>query len=175
MDELNGRPLGTQIAGWVLVSAAALGLLGAVVLGVDGVRDVGSGLIFFIVTGVALVLAYNLELWEGRLHNDLGFALGWGAFPVVVAYYAQAGRVDAVSLLAAAGATGLSGAQRALSTPARRLRRRVARIEGTVELRDGGVEPIRIAGLLQPLERALRALSWASVALALALLTARLP
>lgn len=174
LDELNGRPLDTHIPGWGLISAAALGLACAVVLGADGVRDVGWELLVFIVVGVVLVVAYNLELWGGLVHNDLGFALGWGAFPVVVSYFAQAGRIDEVALLGAAGATGLSGAQRALSTPARRLRRRVGRIKGTVELRDGTVEAIEIKSLLEPLERALRALSWATGALALALLAARL-
>ncbi len=108
------------------------------------------------------------------MHNDAGFALAWGAFPVVVAYFAQADRIDAVAVLAAAGAAGLSIAQRALSTPARHLRRRVLHVEGRVELRDGEVKKIEIANLLDPLERALRALSWASVAIALALLAARL-
>lgn len=174
LDELNGRPLGTQIPGWALISVATLGLAGAVVLGADGVRDSGPELIAFIVAGVVLVLAYNLELWGGRLHNDVGFALAWGAFPVVVAYFAQAGRIDAVAVLAAAWAVGSSVAQRALSTPARNLRRRVVRVEGTVELRDGGIEKLEVAGLLRPLEQALRALSWATVALALAMLAARL-
>ncbi|MBA2272285.1 MAG: hypothetical protein H0W21_00060 [Actinobacteria bacterium] len=174
LDELNGRPLGTQIPGWALISIAALGLTGAVVLGADGVRDVGPELVAFILAGVLLVLAYNLELWGGRLHNDVGFALAWGAFPVLVAYFAQADRIDGVAVLAAAGAAGLSIAQRVLSTPARRLRRRVSHVEGTVELRDGRVEAIDVENLLEPLERALRALSWATVALALAMLTARL-
>ncbi len=175
LDELNGRPLDTQIPRWTLICLASLGLAGAVVLGADGVRDVGPELIAFIVTGVVLVLGYNLELWRGRLHNDVAFALGWGAFPVVVAYFAQTGRVDAVALLAAAGAAGFSVAQRALSTPARYLRRRVTRVQGTAERRDGGIETLDVAGMLRPLEHALRALSWATVALALALLAARLP
>lgn len=174
LDELNGRPLGTRIPGWALISVAALGLIAAVVLGADGVRDIGPELTVFIVAGVVLVLGYNLELWGGRMHNDPGFALAWGAFPVVVAYFAQAGRIDAVAVLAAAGASGLSLAQRALSTPARHLRRRVSRVEGTVELRNGSAETIEVADLLEPLERALRALSWATVALALAVLAARL-
>ncbi len=143
-------------------------------MGADGVRDVGPELIVFIVAGVLLVLAYNLELGGGRLHNDVGFALAWGAFPVVVAYFAQADRIDAVGVLAATGAAGLSIAQRALSTPARRLRRGVSHVEGTVELRGGEVRVISIGTLLEPLERALRALSWATVALALAMLAARL-
>ena len=175
LDELNGRPLDTKIPRWILISMAIVGLSGAVLLGADGVRDVGPGLVVFVVTGVVLVIAYNLELWGGRLHNDTGFALAWGAFPVVVAYFAQAERIDSVALLAASGAAGLSIAQRALSTPARLLRRRISRVQGTFELRNGEVKTIQIGTLLEPLERALRASSWATVALALAMLLERLP
>lgn len=175
LDELHGRPLDTKIPRWALISAAIAGLAGAVLLGADGVRDVGPELVVFVVTGVVLVIAYNLELWGGRLHNDTGFALAWGAFPVVVAYFAQAERIDSVALLAASGAAGLSIAQRALSTPARLLRRRISRVQGTFELRNGEVMTIQIGTLLEPLERALRASSWATVALALAMLLKRLP
>ena len=175
LDELHGRPLDTKIPRWALISAAIAGLAGAVLLGADGVRDVGPELVVFVVTGVVLVIAYNLELWGGRLHNDTGFALAWGAFPVVVAYFAQAERIDSVALLAASGAAGLSIAQRALSTPARLLRRRISRVQGTFELRNGEVKTIQIGTLLEPLERALRASSWATVALALAMLLKRLP
>ena len=35
-----------------------------------------------IAVGAFLVLAYNLELFGGRFHTDLWFALAWGAFPV---------------------------------------------------------------------------------------------
>ena len=59
------------------------------------------------------------------LHTDAGFALCWGAFPLVTAYVAQANGVDGAALLGAGAAFALSSAQRTLSTPARLLRRRV--------------------------------------------------
>lgn len=174
LDELNGRPLRTSIPGRVLVVVSALSLGGAVWLGIIAVRWVGAGLILFIVTGVFLVVAYNLEWFGGRLHTDAGFAASWGAFPVIVAYFLQTGRLNTVPVVGAAAAFALSMAQRALSSPARLLRRRVRHVKGELELSDGGIQRLDTASLLAPLERALRALSWGFVALAASLLLARL-
>ena len=173
LDELHGRPLHTAIpAGW-LIGLGAGGLLAACALGLIGVATVGAGLIPFIVIGPLLVVGYNLELFGGWIHTDLGFAVAWGAFPVLVGYFVQAGRIDPTALLAAVAAVGLSLAQRHLSTPARTLRRRVAEVDGRVRMNDGTVHELGEAALLEPLERALNSLSWAMVVLALALLTAR--
>jgi hypothetical protein len=173
LDELHGRPLRTTIpTGW-LVTAAVGGLLIACGLGVAGVATVGPGLLVFIVIGPLLVLGYNLEWHDGWLHTDVGFAAAWGAFPVLVAYYVQAERLDLTAALAAAAALGFSLAQRSLSTPARALRRRVANVAGTVTMGDGSMHELTPSRLLKPLERALKALSWSMVALALALLADR--
>ena len=107
------------------------------------------------------------------MHTDLGFALELGAFPVVTAYVAQTDTIRVAAIVAAVAATGLSLAQRALSTPARVLRRRVATVDGTMVHSDGTVTPITHASLLAPLEFTLRALSWSVVALAVALAVAR--
>ena len=173
LDELHGRPLRTTIpTGW-LVTAAVGGLLTACALGVAGVATVGPGLLVFIVIGPLLVLGYNLEWRDGWLHSDVGFAAAWGAFPVLVAYYVQAERLDLTAALAAVAALGFSLAQRSLSTPARALRRRVVNVGGTVTMGDGSMHELTASRLLRPLERALKALSWSMVALALALLADR--
>jgi len=174
LDELHGRPLRTAIPTALLVAVAAGGLLIACALGFVGVATVGTGLLVFIAIGPLLVLGYNLELFGGRIHTDLGFAAAWGAFPVLVGYFVQADRLDLTAALAAAAALGFSLAQRSLSTPARTLRRRVAHLDGSIEMRDGNVHVLNDAVLLEPLERALSELSWAMVALALALVAARL-
>lgn len=174
LDELHGHPLRTRISDRTLRLAAGAGLAAAVGLGVAGVPRVGTGLLAFVVIGPLLVVGYNLELFGGRLHSDVGFALSWGAFPAVTGYFAQAERVDAVALLAGGASFWLSYAQRTLSTPARLLRRRVAGIEGSLTLGDGTVERLDGGFLLDPLERALRALSWSMVGLAAALAVARL-
>lgn len=174
LDELKGRPLGTAIPGSVLTAAAVIGLVGAVGLGVAGVTRFGPGLLPFIVVGVLFVFAYNLELLGGRLHGDSWFALSWGAFPVLTAYFAQTGRISIGAVAVAAGAFALSFGQRSLSTPARLLRRRSSSVTGTVTLRDGSAVPLDEATLLRPLERALRAFSWGVVAIALGLAASKL-
>ncbi len=174
LDELHGRPLRTHISDRTLIVTSGVGLAGALGLGVAGVTRVGLVLVPFMVVGPLLVVAYNAELFGGRVHTDVGFALAWGAFPLLTAYVAQAATVDVAAVLGAAAAFALSYAQRSLSTPARRLRRKVQRVEGTLTLADGSVESLDEAALLAPLERALHALAWSMVALAAALVVARL-
>jgi hypothetical protein len=150
------------------------GLAGAVALGVAGVVQVGPALVPFLIVGPLLVIGYNFELFGGAIHNDVGFSASWGAFPVLTAYVAQTGRLAVAPVVAALGAFALSAAQRALSTPARMVRRRTSDISGTITLSDGTVRPIDRATILAPLERALRSLSWAMVLIAAALAVARL-
>lgn len=173
-DELQDRPLRTQIPFWALVTACVAGLGGGLVLGVLGVLETGLVLVPFLVVGPLLVIAYNAELFGGAFHTDVGFALSWGAFPVLTAYVAQAADVSAGAVLAAAGATALSLAQRALSSPARRLRRRVVDVRGTLVLADGSEDHVDRDRLLEPLERGLRTLAWAVVLFAASLAVFRL-
>ena len=173
LDELHDRPLRTQVPAWLLIIAAAVSLCGAVALGLVGVARVGPGLLIFIVAGIVLTCGYNLELFGGHLHNDVTFALAWGAFPVLVGYYAQAETLRPPALAAGVAAYGLSAAQRALSTPARTLRRHVDAIDGTIRYDDGRKEPVTAASLLAPLESALKATAAGVVALAVALVLYR--
>ena len=174
LDELHGRPLRTEIPRGALWAAAIAGLGLAVGLGAAGVPVVGVGLLPFIAAGVLFVFAYNLELLGGKLHGDFWFAVSWGAFPVLTAYFAQAGRLSVGAVLAAVAALALSAGQRALSTPARALRRRSTSVEGAVTLVDGVRVPLDPGVLLRPLELALRAFSWGVVALGAALVGERL-
>jgi hypothetical protein len=173
LDELHGRPLHTHISSGVLVAVATIALAGSLALGVVGVGRSGVGLVAFMVLGPILVVGYNLEIFGGGLHSDLGFAAAWGAFPVLTSYFVQAGRLDVTALLAATAAFALSLAQRTLSTQARVVRRRATRLEGTMTMRDGSTVAFDERALLQPIERTLRSLSWAMVALAGALIAAR--
>jgi hypothetical protein len=174
LDELRGRPLRTRIPSPALVAVVVVGLAGALALGVVGVYWVGWTLIPFMVAGPVLVIAYNAELFGGALHTDFGFAAAWGAFPVLTGYVAQVGSLAVAPVLAAAGAFALSAAQRRLSTPARNIRRRAVRVEGSITYGDGRIVPITADGLLRPLELALRASSWAIVLLAAAMAVAAL-
>jgi len=174
LDELRGRPLQTRLPAGLLWAAAVIGLSGAVVIGIAGVWVLGPWLLPFIALGVFFVFAYNLELLRGRVHGDFWFALSWGAFPVLTAYFAQTGRLSLAAVGAAVAGYALSYAQRMLSTPARLLRRRSRSVAGAVTMNDGSQVSLDKPTLLRPLERALAAASWGVVALALALVTSRL-
>jgi hypothetical protein len=174
LDELHGRPLRTQLSSAALVGAAVIGLAAAVGLGVIGVTKTGWELVPFIVIGPLVLIAYNAELFGGLVHNDVGFAAAWGAFPVLTAYVAQTRTAAPAPILAACGAFGLSIAQRRLSSPARALRRRTEQVDGSVKLASGETVAIDRQYLLGPLEGALRALSWSTVLLATALAVARM-
>lgn len=174
LDELHGRPLRTTISSGALGLATSVALAGAVALGVVGVIKVGLVLVPFIVVGPLLVVAYNAELLGGVVHTDVGFALAWGAFPVLTAYVAQTGTMALAPVLAALAAFALSAAQRSLSTPARKIRRSVSAVEGSLTMADGTREPLDERMLLAPMEKALRAMAFGLVVLAAALAVARL-
>ena len=174
LDELRGRPLRTSIPSSILVGLAALSLATACAIGVVGAIAFEPWLVALVPLGVFLVLAYNLELLGGRFHSDLWFGLAWGGFPVICGYAAVAGDLSVAALLAAAFAVLLSLAQRALSNHVRFVRRRVAAVDGELELRDGSRERLDADRLIAAEERGLRLLAAASVVLAAALVAFRL-
>jgi hypothetical protein len=174
LDELNGRPLGTAIPSRVLVVLATASIAGAVAIGVGAAVAWTLWLLPCVAFGGFIVVAYNLELFRGRFHGDLWFALAWGAFPVITAYVAQAETLRVEALLAAAAATLVSAAQRVLSTEVRTMRRRTASVSGMLELADGTTVPLTAARLRAAPELALRLLTGGVVGLALALVSARL-
>ena len=174
LDELEGRPLETRIPGRVLLTLTALSLGGAVAIGIAGALSFDGWLLVFVAIGALLVPVYNLELFGGALHNGFGFSVGWGAFPLLTGYFACAGTISWVALLAAGFAALTSYVQRVLSTPVRHVRRRVAAVTGTAELRDGGNEPITRELLYRTQERSLKLLAAAHVLLAGSLLVLRL-
>jgi hypothetical protein len=169
LDELRGRPLGTRIPSGVLIGIAFVGLAGAITLGVLGAIRVSPWMVAFIACGAFIALAYNLEWFGGALHSDLWFALGWGGFPALTGAFAQTGRLSVAGVLAAAACATVSAAQRVLSTPVRRLRRKAIAIEGRVTYEGGVEEPLDNAWLRATPERALRMLSLAVPLLAIAL------
>lgn len=173
LDELHGRPLGTGLSDRTLIALAVAGLGGACAIGIAGAVTVSATLIPFVLGGAFLVLAYDLELFGGRLHNDATFALAWGAFPALTGFWVCALRVEAPGLLVAASCALLSLAQRRLSTPVRELRRRTVAVDGEQRLADGTSVPLTAARLAAPLEGALRALWFALVLLATGLVVLR--
>ena len=117
LDELHDRPLRTGLSDRTLIALSVLSLLGALAIGVAGIVEVTAWLAPFVVAGALFLPAYNLELLGGRLHSDLWFAIGWGAFPALTGYFVQAQRITAAAMLIAAACLALSVAQRRLSSP----------------------------------------------------------
>jgi len=173
LDELHGRPLRTRIPDGVLYSLAALSLAGALALGIVGALLASPWLLPFIAFGLFIVPAYNLEWLRGRFHGDLWFALAWGAFPFLTAYWASAERLEPSALLGALAVFALSLAQRTLSSRVRTLRRKARHVQGTITYADGSREEIDRPWALAPDEKALMLLSAFVVGISLAALLAR--
>jgi hypothetical protein len=157
LDELQGRPLQTRIGRRMLFVLATLSLVGATAIGIATAFYTSLGLLVFVAVGSFIAVAYNLELFGGRFHGTWWFALGWGALPVLATYFAAAETIRAEAVAAAVFAALVSWTQRVLSTPVRSQRRQ----EGALKA-DG-----------KQAELALRILSAAMVALALALVLVR--
>jgi hypothetical protein len=157
LDELQGRPLRTEIPRRILWLFAFGSIVGAVVIGVVSALLWTPWLLVFVAVGVFLVFAYNLELFGGVFHTDLWFALAWGAFPLLTGYFVVAETLSLEAFFAAIFAVATSLAQRVLSTQVRGVRR--GRIAESVDI--------------APAENALRALTLSIVALAAALLALR--
>lgn len=173
LDELRGRPLGTEIPARTLVALAVLSIAAACAIGVAVALSFSLWVLAAVAAGAFLVPAYNLELFGGRFHTDAWFAVSWGAFPVLTGYLACAGRLAAAPLVAAAWAAALSLAQRRLSTEARQARRHVVSMEGEVRLSDGTRMPVTRDTLAAAPEAVLRLLAVSSVLLAAALVVLR--
>jgi hypothetical protein len=174
LDELNGRPLRTQLSDRTLIALAVVSLAGAVAIGVVGVVTVSASLAVFVAAGTFIVVAYNLELFGGRFHSDTWFAVAWGAFPALTSYWANALTLRVPGLGVAAGCFALSLAQRRLSTPARELRRRTLHLSGTQTLADGTEVELDAERLAAPLDGALRAMAVAIVLIAATVVWTRL-
>ncbi len=166
LDELQGRPLNTRIPRPALWSMALVSIGGAIAIGILGAISVSPWIGLFIAAGAFLLFAYNLEWQRGFFHSGFWFALSWGAFPFVSAYWAVSASFDVGPLFLAFGCFLLSMAQRRLSSSVRKVRRDVRRISGTVEYNDGALGRIDARALVGAPEAALRALTLAVIALA---------
>ena len=169
-DELQGRPLGTRIPNATLIALGSLGLIGAVALGILAATQLGAGFLVFVVVGAALVLLYGVE--APLVHSDVGFALGWGGFPVLTAAFATSAP-PIPAALAAIAASLISLAQRRLSTPVRRIRRTSTEVRGEITYRDGTTEMIHRGSIIAAPEAALRLLWLAMVTLSAGMLLTR--
>ena len=168
LDEVKSRPLGTRISDRALWVIGIGAMVVSMVIALVGAVVVSPWVPLWAVAGIFLAIGYALE-WP-FLHTDLGFGLAWGAFPLLVGYWAQAETITPAVIVMAAMACLLSLAQRALSTPARFVRRRTGE---SVTVFDGDRTWDRTQ-LLQTWEKPLRLLTWTTVTLAVGLLLTHL-
>jgi len=163
-DEVNDRPLGTHFSDRALWLMGWGGMAAAGAVSAWGAVIISPWVVGWALGGILLAVGYGLE-WFTMLHSDAGFAAAWGAFPLLAGYWAQAESLSPAAVAAAIGAALIAWAQRGLSTPARFVRRETTRAEVGFD----GAPSWSREYLLATWERALRALSWAMAALAIAM------
>lgn len=170
LDELKGRPLRTEIPDRILIAAAMMSISVAVAMGIIGSIAIDPWLLVFTGIGGFIVIAYNLELFGGRFHTDFWFAAAWGAFPMLTAYWVNAGSFTVLASMIALLCYLSSAAQRALSSRVRRLRRQ-GQLAETGRVIEG---PNEIKAALVLPERTLQALNLTVVLVAALALLLRL-
>ena len=172
LDEWYGRPLRTRMSDRALLMIAAGGIAGSMLVAAAGMVVVSPWIAVWAGVGLLLMLGYTLE-WHRLIHSDIGFALTWGAFPVLTGYWAQAEDLSASSLVVALAATLLSLAQRSLSTRARYVRRQTVAASTLLERPDASEVLWDREELLDTWERPLRLLAGAAATLAVGLIAMR--
>lgn len=153
LDEVQDRPLATSLPDGTLWVLGIGGMAGAAAVAVAGAFVISGWVLVWAAAGIALACAYSLE-WSRLIHNYLGFALAWGAFPLLAGYWAQSESVTVTALAGAAVATVMSMVQRSLSNSAKLLRRHPTP-ELTAAERDRLLTtwetPLRLLSLAMPL------------------------
>jgi len=90
------------LSGFAIVAAViavAIGIVGAVVF--------DPWIAAFVAAGAFIVVTYNLESFGGRFHDDAWFALAWGSFPLLTAYFATAESIVSAAATAEDALRGL--------------------------------------------------------------------
>ena len=164
LDELHNRPLSTGLSTRTLRVLGWGGLAAGGVMAVAASFAISPMVLVWGAVAVVLAAGYSLER-PSWLHSAAGFALAWGAFPVLVGYWAQTEELTLAVVTVAAAATVLSLVQRSLSTPARHVRRSATDAIAVV-----GGERWDQAQILATWERPLQLLTLAQVLLAIGLL-----
>lgn len=88
-DELKGRPLRTKIPERELHILGWTGLLLSLLGGIYLALSINPVLLVWIPPSLLVILGYNKELFNGRLHNSTIFSIGWGGIPTLGSYFLQ--------------------------------------------------------------------------------------
>jgi hypothetical protein len=164
LDEVKSRPLTTGFSDRSLWLMGMGAMAATVAIAIVGAFELSPWVLAWAAAGVLLAVGYALE-WP-IVHTDLGFAVSWGAFPVVVGHWAQTETISIPVAIVAAAVVWLSLAQRALSTPARFVRRHTTESAANFD----GDRSWSRSDLLATWETPLRLLTWTTVAFAIGML-----
>lgn len=87
LDELKGRPLGTNIPDHHLILVIMISMMILSLITVDLTLNYSYYILpLFIISGL-IVFVYNFELFSGRFHSDMIFIIGFGIMPQFLAYF----------------------------------------------------------------------------------------
>ena len=92
------KPWGDFLDRSQLLALALAGLVPALALGLFYSITAAPLLIPLGAAELFFLLVYNLELFRGRFHTDVWFAISWGFLPVLVGYAVQSDAVNVPSL-----------------------------------------------------------------------------
>jgi hypothetical protein len=172
LDQVSG--MGSRyVQHWSDRSLAAIGfgaLGGAALLGVLAAwRSVGAWLLPFVGVEALCALGYPLARWFGGVfHQEAVFAVSWGSLPVLTSSFAQSRTVPGLALVIAAAAALVAIAELRWSRASRRARQILRRPDVGPTARLGAA-----AATARYFDRALQALSGATVAIAIVSLLVR--
>ncbi len=119
------KPWGTFLSRTQLEALAVLALVPALSLGLYLALSHAPWLIPVGLAELFFLLAYNLELFEGRFHTEGWFAFSWGFLPAIAGFVAQTNSLAPQAI--AGGAFGLTTAYVEInaSRPYKALKRRL--------------------------------------------------
>jgi hypothetical protein len=83
------------------------------------------------------LLAYNFEIFEGRFHNDIWFAVSWGVLPTLAGYTIQTNTVGLLPIVVATAAGFVSYLEIRMSRPYKALKREGKSNEAATKLELG--------------------------------------
>ena len=118
------KPWGSLFSKKQLVAVAGVSLVAAYAIGVYYIVYFTPLLAIIAVLEGFFLLAYNLELFGARFHNDFWFCVSWGFLPVMAGYVIQTNAIDAIPVFIGLAAGLVSYLEIKLSRPYKELKRR---------------------------------------------------
>lgn len=128
LDQLepNGSHYVQSLTRRDLAVLGAVGMTGAVAIGVYYATTLTPFLLLFILAGFFFALAYTLPTFfgGGLFHNNLSFAFSWGYLPYLTSYYVNSQSITPIVLLAGLPLALAAFAEITLSRSVRKARKK---------------------------------------------------